>query len=1016
MKGPLALSNRLEWGFPLSGRSVLMSATDFAPPSAHPPAPAEESIRGIGLELLAAMGDTPPALFEKSAWKGRIAARAMENAEFRTALLRFVDVLPVLRDDARLVALADEYFGHLAASVSPAMAAGVVFMRRGGPFKHVAARVIRAQAADLARQFIVGADLDAALPRLKGIWEGGCATSVDLLGEATLTLPEAEAYRTRYRELLDRLATEAPRWPDQPLLGRSGRGPVPRVNVSVKLSALDPLLDPLAWDDSLERAKNALRPILQQAQRLHAHVHVDMEHYALKDLTLAAVRGLLEEDAFAGGPACGVVLQAYLKETPDDLDALLAWCRERGRRLGVRLVKGAYWDQEVVTARYHGWPVPVWEDKAQTDLAFERLTATLLDNVDAVDPALGTHNPRSIAVAVHQARRRGIGPDGYEFQVIHGMAEPLQKALVRQGFRVRAYCPVGELLPGMAYLVRRLLENTANSSMLRAMYGKRADAEQVLAPPTPKAPPPPPRPEFENTPLSDFSRAAVRARFDAAQERVRTTLGGRHEAVIGGRAVAVTARIVSHDPSRDGRVVGSVACCGPEQVELAVAAAVAAAPAWAATPAGERAAILEQAARLMGRERHDLAALMLFEVGKHRLEADAEVAEAIDFLDYYAARMRRLAVPRRLGAAYPGEVNALHYIPRGVAAVIAPWNFPLAIATGMVAAALVTGNTVVFKPSERAPVCGARLFALLAEAGVPAGALHLLPGNGETGRTLAAHAGVDLIAFTGSRAVGLALHRMAGEVATGARSVKHLVAEMGGKNAIIVDDSADLDQAVAGIVASATGFQGQKCSACSRVIAHRAVHDALVARLADAIAALPVGPPEDPRYRIGPLVDRRARDRVRGYIDLGHKEGHPALTVDTLPEAGQYVGPALFTGIAPNSRLAREEVFGPVLAVLMADGLEHAIALANDGDYALTGGLFSRSPRAIERVKREFRVGNLYINRGITGALVGRQPFGGFRLSGLGTKAGGPDYLLQCLLPVTITENTLRHGFAPESA
>ncbi|NDC54841.1 MAG: aldehyde dehydrogenase family protein, partial [Planctomycetia bacterium] len=428
-----------------------------------------------------------------------------------------------------------------------------------------------------------------------------------------------------------------------------------------------------------------------------------------------------------------------------------------------------------------------------------------------------------------------------------------------------------------------------------------------------------------------------------------------------------------------------------------------------------RAAILRQAAAIMRRRRFELAAREVFEVGKNWREADADVAEAIDFCEFYALEAERLGTPRRVDV--PGEENVTGHLPRGVAAVIAPWNFPLAILAGMTTAALVTGNTVVMKPAEQSSLVGLALHEILLAAGVPPAALAFLPGRGEeVGPALVTHPDTALVAFTGSRAVGLAINSLAAEAsAAGGRVVKRVIAELGGKNAIIVDDDADLDEAVVAVVHSAFGFQGQKCSACSRVIVLERVHDAFLARLTGAVRSLRVGPARDPGARIGPLVDEEARDRVASFIDLGRRTCRTVAAVDVGPLAarGWFVGPHVFADVDPRGPLGQEEIFGPVLAVFRARDFEAALALANDTPYALTAGVFSRSPARLSRAREALEAGNVYLNRGITGALVGRQPFGGYRLSGSGSKAGGPDYLAQFVVPRTVTENTLRRGFAP---
>ncbi len=351
-------------------------------------------------------------------------------------------------------------------------------------------------------------------------------------------------------------------------------------------------------------------------------------------------------------------------------------------------------------------------------------------------------------------------------------------------------------------------------------------------------------------------------------------------------------------------------------------------------------------------------------------------------------------------------------------AVIAPWNFPLAILTGMTAAALATGNTVVLKPAEQSSVVGAMLMEIFHELRLPRGVVNFLPGEGEiVGRALVDHPDVALIAFTGSRSVGLAINARAAEVSTRLTSVKRVIAEMGGKNAIIVDDDADLDEAVVGVMKSAFGYQGQKCSACSRVIVLAAIHDSFVQRLVEATRSLKIGPAEDPATSVGPVIDEDAFRRVHEYIALGRQTAREALATDvgSLAEEGYYVGPHIFADVPPDARLAQEEVFGPVLAVLRAPDFDAAIAMANSTDYALTAGVYSRNPDHLARARRELVAGNVYLNRSITGALVGRQPFGGFKMSGIGSKAGGAEYLLQFVLPRTITENTMRRGFAPTS-
>jgi len=521
-------------------------------------------------------------------------------------------------------------------------------------------------------------------------------------------------------------------------------------------------------------------------------------------------------------------------------------------------------------------------------------------------------------------------------------------------------------------------------------------------------------PAFQNEPHIDFSRQSAREAFQQALADVGGLLGRDCPLVIDGKSTATRKQIASMNPSHRRQTVGVASSASADHARQAIAAARRAARSWGRTAPEQRAQYLELAAAEMRSRRFELAAWMVYECGKPWVEADADVAEAIDFCNFYAQQMRDLAIP--VQCDFPGEENTFVYRPRGVAVVIAPWNFPLAILTGMTAAALAAGNAVVMKPAEQSPVIAAELMSIFREVGLPDGVVNYLPGVGEeVGPALVGSPDVDLIAFTGSRAVGLAINKLAAETDPAQSSVKRVIAEMGGKNAVIIDADADLDEAVQGVVQSAFGYAGQKCSACSRVIVLAACYEAFLERLKNAAGSLVVGPAERPGIDLGPVIDAEAQQRVRDYIAIGQDECRTVLATDVgeLANEGFYVGPHIFADVEPTSRLAQHEIFGPVLTVLRARDLEQAIAIANGTEYALTGGIYSRSPRNIARARQELIAGNLYINRGITGALVNRHPFGGYRMSGIGSKAGGRDYLLQFLIPTTVSENTLRRGFAP---
>ncbi len=497
---------------------------------------------------------------------------------------------------------------------------------------------------------------------------------------------------------------------------------------------------------------------------------------------------------------------------------------------------------------------------------------------------------------------------------------------------------------------------------------------------------------FVNEPFTDFKRPENRAAFEAALARVEGEMGRTFAAVIDGERVRSDVGFETHNPSDPDEVVGRFPRLGAAEAQRAVLAADAAFPAWAATPWEDRAHLLFELAERLRRDKHYYSAWMVKEVGKTWPEADGDTAEAIDFCEYYAREALRYAKP--IPVVQTEDRNELTWIPLGVGAVIAPWNFPLAILCGMTTGALVAGNTVVIKAAEASATIGWKLFEAMESVGFPRGVANFVTGPGSVvGAAMVAHPRTRFVAFTGSKEVGLRLAEQTGRVVPGQRWIKRLVAEMGGKDAIVVDADADLDAAAAGIVAAAFGFQGQKCSACSRAIVVGPAYDAMVEKIAARTEALAVGDPTDPASQVGPLTGRDAFEKTALYAEIGAKEGRLVAGGHRVGEKGFFFAPTVFADVAPDARLAQEEIFGPVLAVIRAKDWDDAIAIANGTEYGLTGAVYSKDPAHLEDAKRRFHVGNLYLNRKCTGALVGAQPFGGYDMSGTCSKAGGPDYL-----------------------
>jgi RHH-type transcriptional regulator, proline utilization regulon repressor / proline dehydrogenase / delta 1-pyrroline-5-carboxylate dehydrogenase len=515
-------------------------------------------------------------------------------------------------------------------------------------------------------------------------------------------------------------------------------------------------------------------------------------------------------------------------------------------------------------------------------------------------------------------------------------------------------------------------------------------------------------PPFANEPVLELRRAPVRAQLQDALRGLNGRLPLRVPVMIG-TGERSGAELVSSDPGQPDRVVAVATRAGEADVAAALEEAERGLRTWRATRAEERAAALTRAAAWLRERRLEIAALEVRECAKPWPEADADVCEAIDFLEYYA----RGAIALDGGAELlqvPGERNEMHYAPRGVTAVISPWNFPVAIPCGMTAGALATGNPVVLKPAEQSPGCALMLVQALRAGGVPASAISLLPGEGDIGAALVADPVVQTIAFTGSLPVGLEINRAAGTVGPGQRHIKRVLSELGGKNCVIVDSDADLDEAVPGIVASAFVYAGQKCSAAARVLVHEAIADQLIERVAGAAQVLVVGQADELGTDVPPVIEQAAQERVERYAKLAREQGEIVARVEPVPDHGWFCPPTVAAGLPRDSPVLNEEIFGPLLAIDRVSGVEDACDVVDGLPYALTGGLFARDPGVVRYVRERSPVGNLYVNRGITGAMVGRQPFGGNRLSGTGSKAGGPDYLRQFVEPRVVTENTMRHG------
>jgi RHH-type transcriptional regulator, proline utilization regulon repressor / proline dehydrogenase / delta 1-pyrroline-5-carboxylate dehydrogenase len=869
----------------------------------------------------------------------------------------------------------------------------------------------------LAGQFVMGRTIGEALERAAEAERHGYRHSFDMLGEAARTTEDAERYRAAYEGAIAAIGAAA-----------AGRPVEEAPGISVKLSALHPRYEMAQRERVMHELLPSLLGLAQRARAAGIGFTIDAEEADRLELSLDLVEALALAPELAGWDGLGLAVQAYQKRALPLVDWLADLAGRGRRRLMVRLVKGAYWDSEIKRAQERGLDnYPVFTRKVATDVSYLACAKRLLAAGNAFYPQFATHNAQTVAAVLEMAGDR----TDWEFQRLHGMGEALYGEIVGAdkpglgaGRPCRVYAPVGSHEDLLAYLVRRLLENGANTSFVNRIVDEAEPIGEIVADPVaglarvePKPHPRIPlpadlyRPERRNSQgieLTDpRSLAALQAELAAAARPLSDT--ARAGPIVGGIEHAGAGKPV-FDPSNRRRRIGRVAAAQPDQIEQALSRAARAAPSWDATPAASRAAVLERAADLYGQHRAALLALIVREGGRTIPAALSEVREASDFLRYYAARARAdFAAPEPLPGP-TGERNLLALHGRGVFACISPWNFPLAIFTGQIAAALAAGNTVVAKPAEQTPLVAAAALRLLLAAGVPGDALHLLPGPGESvGAALVGDPRVAGIAFTGStetaRAINLALAKRGGPIVP-------LIAETGGQNAMIVDSSALPEQVVADVLTSAFDSAGQRCSALRLLYLQEDVADRMLPMLAGAMAELRIGDPALLATDVGPVIDDEARRTLEGHAERMQREGRLIYRCPLPPgtDQGSFFAPRAYE--IDSARRLEREVFGPILHVIRwpADRLDPVLDEIAATGYGLTLGINTRIDDTVGHVLGRLGVGNAYVNRNMIGAVVGVQPFGGERLSGTGPKAGGPRYLHRFATERTVSVDTTAAG------
>jgi RHH-type proline utilization regulon transcriptional repressor/proline dehydrogenase/delta 1-pyrroline-5-carboxylate dehydrogenase len=882
------------------------------------------------------------------------------------------------------------------------------FVNRAG--EPVWRQAVTAAMRILAGQFVIGRTIEEALERARAAERHGYRHSFDMLGEAARTMADAGHYRAAYEHAIAAIGEAA-----------AGRRIEEAAGISVKLSALHPRYEVAQRERVMRELLPSLLGLARYARDAGIGFTIDAEEADRLELSLDLFEALALAPELAGWDGLGLAVQAYQKRALPLIDWLADLAGRARRRLMVRLVKGAYWDSEIKRAQERGLDAyPVFTRKVATDVSYLAYAKRLFAAGDAFYPRFATHNAHTVAAVLELASDR----QGWEFQRLHGMGEALYAEIVGPGKLdrpCRVYAPVGGHEDLLAYLVRRLLENGANTSFVNRIVDERAPIEEIVADPVaqlaklphkphPKIPLPRDlfQPERRNSQGLDL--ADQRALIDL-RDGMATALRGTWQAapIVGGVEQAGAAAQML-DPADRRRQVGIVVSAGPEAIEQALARASSAASSWDRTPAEERAAVLERAADLYEADRAALMALIVYEGGRTIPAALSEVREAVDFLRYYAARARAdFAMPEPLPGP-TGERNSIELHGRGVFACIAPWNFPLAIFTGQIAAALAAGNAVIAKPAEQTPLVAAAAVRHLLAAGVPGDVLHLLPGTGESvGAALVSDPRIAGIAFTGStetaRAINQALAARPGPIVP-------LIAETGGQNAMIVDSSALAEQVVADVLTSAFDSAGQRCSALRLLYVQDDIADRLLPMLTGAMIELSVGDPALLATDVGPVIDEEARQALERHAARMARDGRLLYECRLPPdtEHGTFFAPRAFE--VDTARRLEREVFGPILHVIRwrSDRLDGVIDEIAATGYALTLGIHSRIDETASYILGRLGVGNSYVNRNIIGAVVGVQPFGGERLSGTGPKAGGPRYLHRFAAERTVSADTTAAG------
>jgi RHH-type proline utilization regulon transcriptional repressor/proline dehydrogenase/delta 1-pyrroline-5-carboxylate dehydrogenase len=994
----------------------------------------EQRCRDIGQEIFERAEAAEPRPWHVDFWADLMMQWSTSDPHLKTQLFRFIEVLPALTSTPAVARHIKEYLGSTRDQWPPMIQWLLDFRRLSGLRANLLTTIARRAATTMAGRFVSGSNALEAVRTIESLRANNMAFTIDLLGEATNSESAADEHRDIYIDLIESLSPVAQNWKHNPQIDEGPTGPMPKVNVSIKLTALDAHYDPIDPQRSIEQANARLRPVLRAAINHNAFINIDMESYRYKDITFRHFAELMMEPEFRLYPHFGIVVQAYLRSAEQDLQNMLDLADRRGTTFAIRLVKGAYWDHEVVLAVQADTTPPVWTQKWQSDATYEKLAKRMLAANQTIRPAFASHNVRSLAVIMTEAERLGLSHRNFELQMLYGMGGPLKNALASMNQCLRIYSPYGQFVPGMAYLIRRLLENTANDSFLKQSFSDHASRDLLLANPAVIQPPsaPLPTPQYseldKDIPMLSFHPTTM-TNFNCEENRSAMTSAiynaCRHHhkklpLILNGRQTNTEHNISLRNPADPKDNIAEVSLATPAHADQSVATARNALDLRAQSPTAQRVAIIHKVIDHLKENRTDWAAKLIRSIGKTWREADAEVADAIDHATLYTEQMQRIdANPRR--RTLPGQENTISFAPRGVTVAWTSWTSPLSTIFASASAALVTGNPIIIKPATRGAPIAYDVVDLLLKSGAPAGAIQLLFDDGQSdqiGMKLVEHPEVDTIVYFGPQDPGHKVMNAASTVRPGQRRIKQIAAVLDGFNPIIVDDDANLEEAVTGTLASAFRFAGQHPTSCGQVIILDDVYEEFTHRIKENITSLVIGAPSSPATMMGPVIDDSAKQTILQSIKSHLAAGADRIIGENefqIPD-GNYIAPTILNhsnDIDSVNETRPSLVRGPVLWARRAIDFDHAIEMINKDGLAVVAALYSRSPSRIESARTRLDAGTLFINQPMTQSRVDIHPIGFARLGGTGAKYGTAEWLQTFLKPKTISENTVRHGFAP---